>query len=315
MLIEGKWSTVGYKPDAKGRFVRQKTVFREWVTDDGSSPFSAEAGRYRLYVANACPWAHRTLIARKLLGLEDVIDVAVVAAKMPADGWYFTDEEDGAVPDPDGARLLRDVYLRADAKFTGRVTVPVLWDTKTGTIVNNESREIVRMLNTVFLPLAEHPKRTTYIVELHDAIEAEIDAIYNPVNNGVYRAGFARTQEAYEEAVSELFAELDRLNETLAVSRFLCGDTLTEADIFLFTTLIRFDHVYYHHFKCSRRAISDYPHLARLRAEVYRLPGVAETVNLEHIVTHYYWSHESINPKRIVPLLPSLEELFGETAP
>ncbi|MFW6049638.1 MAG: glutathione S-transferase family protein [Myxococcota bacterium] len=306
MLIDGKWSTQWYAADAKGRFIRDDTKFRGWVTRDGSSGFPAEAGRYHLYASWACPWAHRTLIARKLRKLEDVVSLSVVDWFMGDDGWEFSDRE-GTIPDDvNGARHLRDVYVKASPNYTGRVTVPVLWDKQKGTIVNNESREILRMLDDAFLELGDrdvhfHPP------DLHDRIEETIDAIYSPINNGVYRSGFASSQEAYDEAVGELFDALDHWEGVLGEQRWLCGNRMTEADICLFTTLLRFDLVYHTHFKCNVRRIRDYPNLWGFTREIYQLPGVAETCNLTHIKRHYFQSHESINPKRIVPAGPDID--------
>ncbi|MEM9069849.1 MAG: glutathione S-transferase C-terminal domain-containing protein, partial [Myxococcota bacterium] len=254
-------------------------------------------------VSYACPWAHRCLIVRSLRGLQDIVPVSVVHWFMGEDGWSF-DEGPGVVADPGGARFLRDVYLRAKKDFTGRVTVPILWDTETGAIVNNESREIVRMFDDVFPGRADvnfHP------ADLHDAIEETIDAIYEPINNGVYRSGFARSQRAYEEAVHELFGALDHWEGVLSKQRYLCGDRLTEADFFLFTTLVRFDPVYHYHFKCNLKRLRDYPNLWGFTREIYQLPGVAETVRMDHIKEHYFGSHESVNPARVVPAGPIVD--------
>jgi len=308
MLVEGQWTTKWYEPDEKGRFVRGKTKFRDRVTADGSSGHPGEAGRYHLYVAWACPWAHRTLLGRKLKGLEDAVDVSIVDAFMGDDGWTFGHDEDG-VPDPiHGARFLRDVYLAAKSDFTGRVTVPVLWDKKAGTIVNNESREILRMFDTAFDAVAKNGV-TLLPGQLADKVDATIDEIYEPVNNGVYRSGFARSQEAYDEAVGELFTKLDELDQRLADHRYICGDVLTEADICLFTTLIRFDLVYHGHFKCNIRRIADYPNLSGYVRELWQHPAIQETCNLPSTKRHYYSSHETVNPTRIVPAGPDLTAL------
>jgi putative glutathione S-transferase len=305
-LIEGVWSTEWYTPDEKGRFVRGETAFRDRVSADGSTGFLAEAGRYHLYVSYACPWAHRTLIVRKLLGLEEAIGISVVHPFMGRDGWSF-DEAPGTIPDPiHGARFLWEIYTHARAGYTGRVTVPVLWDKQKKTIVNNESREIIRMFDTAFSGLTG--RRDTLCPEaLRERIDQTIDAIYTPVNNGVYRAGFATQQGAYEEAVSELFAALAHWDAVLGERRYLLGDQLTEADICLFTTLLRFDPVYHGHFKCNLRRLADFDNLWGFVRDVYQTPGVAETCRIDHIKQHYYQSHDTINPTRIVPLGPILD--------
>ena len=305
LLVEGTWKDEWYEADEDGRFVRPQTRFRSWVRADGSTPFAPEVGRYHLYVSLACPWAHRTLIMRALRGLEQAITVTVVDPKMGDNGWEIPGEGDGVDP-IHGARFLHEVYTAARADYTGRVTVPVLWDRKEGTIVSNESRDILRMLDVEFTPIATRPVRY-WSSALHDRIEETMDAIYEPINNGVYRAGFATSQQAYEEAFSELFDALDHWDEVLGRQRYLCGDQLTEADWCLFTTLVRFDPVYVGHFKCNLRRIADYPHLSGYLRELYQVPGVAATVNLEHIRTHYYWSHPMINPTRIVPVGPALD--------
>jgi glutathionyl-hydroquinone reductase len=312
-LVDGQWTTEWYQPDDEGRFVRPETSFRHWVGDEpfdratSSLGFAAVDGRYHLYVSWACPWAHRTLIARALLGLDHALEVSVVDHFMGDDGWRFDPEVPGASADPIlGARFLREVYTAADPRFTGRVTVPVLWDKQRETIVNNESREIVRMFNDRFTKLATR-KLDLAPAELRDEVERVIDAIYEPINNGVYKAGFASSQRAYDEAVTTLFEALDHWDAVLGRQRWLAGERLTEADIFLFTTLIRFDLVYHTHFKCNRRRIVDYPNLWGFVRELYQLPGVAQTCNFEHIRRHYYASHESINPHRIVAIGPDLE--------
>jgi putative glutathione S-transferase len=305
MLIDGVWTTKGYEPDQAGKFVRPETQFRERVTADGSSGFPAVAGRYHLYVAYACPWAHRTLLARGLLGLEDAVSVSVVDPFMGDDGWAFS-ERDGCVPDPIfKARFLRSIYLRADVNYSGHVTVPVLWDRERATIVSNESREILRMLDVEFAALHTRPI-TLYPRSLRGKIDRTIDAIYEPINNGVYRTGFASEQAAYDEAVHELFAALDRWEGVLAEQRFLCGEVVTEADLCMFTTLLRFDPVYVGHFKCNLRRVVDYPQLSNYLRDLYQLPGVAALCRLDHIKEHYYRSHPNINPTRIVPAGPVL---------
>lgn len=297
--IDGVWHAGWYEPNAKGAFERPATKFRARV---GEGPFAVEAGRYHLYAAHACPWAHRTLITRALRGLEEAISVTLVDTKMGDDGWPFQADD----PDPIfGAAFLREIYVAANAKYTGRVTVPVLWDKKTATIVSNESREIMRMFDTAFEPLAK-PGTTLAPAALVPAIDAALDAIYEPINNGVYKAGFATKQGAYEDACATLFRELDRWDTTLGTQRFVCGDTMTEADVALFTTLLRFDLVYYAHFKCNLRALRDYEHLWGFVRDVYRMPAVKKTINLDAIKTHYYWSQTTVNPHRVVPLGPNL---------
>lgn len=304
-LVNGEWRYENWNTDEEGHFQRDDTVFRDWITTDDSTPYDVESGRYHLYVSYACPWAHRTLIARQLLGLTDDISVSVVDPFMGKEGWEFSDGP-GCIPDPlYGANYLREIYLNADSEFTGRVTVPVLWDKKKETVVNNESREILRMFATVFEPLWTEKMRLSP-AQMRDDIDAVIDEIYDPINNGVYRAGFAETQKAYDEAVTELFDALEHWDDLLETQRYLCGDRLTEADICMFTTLIRFDAVYHTHFKCNIRRISDYPNLGPYLRDVYQAGDIAETVNIDHIKQHYYRSHESVNPKRIVPKGPEL---------
>ncbi|PSM18641.1 glutathione S-transferase family protein [Nitratireductor sp. StC3] len=313
LLVDGQWFDKGYDTKKSGgRFVRSQSRFRDWVTPDGAPAegrergFKAEAGRYHLYVSLACPWAHRTLIVRALKKLDDVISVAVVDHFMGENGWTFR-ERDGATGDPlYGANFLHQIYTRADPAYSGRVTVPVLWDRKEETIVSNESSEIIRMLNAAFDAWGDAS------VDLYPArLRAEIDRwnerIYEPVNNGVYRCGFATTQKAYEEAFAELFSALDEIEAHLQHHRYLAGERLTEADWRLFTTLVRFDPVYVGHFKCNLRRIADYPNLSNYLRELYQLPGIADTVDLFHIKQHYYSSHESVNPTRVVPVGPALD--------
>lgn len=301
MLVDGKWTTDWTERDDKGRFNRMPTQFRDYITVDG--PFKPEAGRYHLYVSLACPWAHRTLIMRTLKGLEDAISVSVVDPLLSDKGWFFSDAP-GAVPDSvNHAHYLQEIYLKAKPDYTGRVTVPVLWDKQTQTIVNNESREIMQMLDTEFGAISQ-AAIDLYPEPLRGKIDETIAAIYMPINNGVYRSGFATTQEAYEEAVTELFEHLDRWEAVLAHQRYVCGNQLTEADICLFTTLLRFDPVYYGHFKCNLKRIVDYPNLLNYLKDIYQYPGVKETCDLDHIKRHYYGSHEKINPTRIVPKGP-----------
>ncbi|MDK3159194.1 glutathione S-transferase family protein [Kamptonema cortianum] len=306
MLVDGEWDTEWKERDDSGKFNRMPTQFRDRVTADGSSGFKAEPGRYHLYVSLACPWAHRTLIVRQIKGLDEVISLSVVDPEMGDDGWHFSDGP-GCIPDNiNGAQYLREVYVKACDRYTGRVTVPVLWDKQKGTIVNNESREVIRMFNTQF---GEYAKSEVDLFPegLQDKVEETIDAIYQPINNGVYRSGFASTQEAYNEAVTELFANLDRWEGVLAKQRYLCGNQLTEADVCMFTTLLRFDAVYHGHFKCNIRRIVDYPNLWNYLKDIYQFPGVAETCNLDHIKRHYYKSHTHINPTRIVPKGPDID--------
>ncbi len=306
MLIDGVWTTKWYEPDQAGKFVRPETRFRDKVTADGSSGYPAVAGRYHLYVSYACPWAHRTLLARGLLGLEQAVTVTVVEPFMSDDGWAFG-ERDGCTPDPIfAAKFLRSIYLRADVNYSGRVTVPVLWDRERATIVSNESREIMRMLDVEFaalhtIPITLAPK------SMRAQVDRTLDQIYAPINNGVYRAGFATEQAAYAEAVRELFSALDHWEGVLAKQRFLCGEVVTEADLALFTTLLRFDPVYFGHFKCNLRRIADYPQLSNYLRDIYQLPGVAALCRIDHIKEHYYRSHPSINPTRIVPVGPRLD--------
>jgi glutathionyl-hydroquinone reductase len=309
MMLDGKWTKEAYKMDEKGRFQRNPTTFRNQITADGSSGFKAESDRYYLYVSYACPWAHRTLIMRQLKGLDKAIDVSVVDPLMADEGWEFS-EFPGAIPDAvNKAKYLREIYAKADSNYTGRVTVPILWDKQKNTIVSNESREIIRMLDWEFEAIASN-KVNFCPQELKEEIDRAIDAIYQPINNGVYRSGFATSQEAYEEAVTELFEALDYWENVLGKQRYLCGDVMTEADICLFTTLLRFDPVYYVHFKCNLRHIWDYPYMWNYLKDLYQHPGIKQTCNLEHIKRHYYMSHPHINPSGIVPKGPiyNLEE-------
>ena len=287
-----------------GEFRRQDDAFRQWVRADGSSPFPPAPGRYHLYVSLACPWAHRTLITRKLKRLEEVVGVTVVdPVRTDAEGWAFRDGPGHSRDPVNGFRFLREAYDATQTDYRGRWTVPVLWDKERETIVSNESAEIIRMLNSAFDAFGDD-SLDFYPEELRDEIDAINEVVYATVNNGVYRAGFARTQEAYEEAFRALFNTLDDLDGRLDDQRFLVGDRLTEADWRLFTTLIRFDAVYYSHFKCNRRRIGDYPNLSGYVRDLFQMPGIKDTVDLEHTKQHYYYSHESINPTRIVPLGP-----------
>lgn len=311
MLVDGKWHDVWYDTSSTGgRFVRSDSQFRNWVTADGSpgpsgeGGFKAEPGRYHLYVSLACPWAHRVLVMRALKGLEETISVSVVHWLMKEDGWTFA-EGPGVIPDPiHGARFLHQVYTAAEPGYSGRVTVPVLWDKQRGTIISNESSEIIRMLTRAFDDVGARGG-DYYPEELGAEIDAINARIYDGCNNGVYKAGFATTQAAYDEAVAGVFDTLDWADERLSEQRYLAGGRLTEADTRLFTTLVRFDEVYHGHFKCNRRRIVDYPNLWGLTRELFQLPGIAATVNMEHIKRHYYESHRTINPTGIVPVGPA----------
>jgi putative glutathione S-transferase len=321
MLVDGEWRTDSYETtNEDGEFVRQTTTFRDSIRDDPDARFQAEEGRYHLYVCYACPWAHRTLVTRALKGLEDAISVDVVDPFRDEGGWQFTPEKAGCTTDSvQDSEYLRELYQRADPDVTGRVTVPVLWDTEEDTIVNNESEEIMRMLDT------EMDACATRDVDLYpegyrEEIDRLIDDIYEPINNGVYRAGFAQSQEAYDEAVAELFDALDHYDEVLADQRYLAGDRLTEADICMFTTLVRFDQVYHTHFMCNRQYIHQYDNLWPYLRDIYQTPGVADTVNMNHIKEHYYTTHPDVTPTRIIATGPDLdfeaphdrEELPGE---
>ncbi|MEX1057601.1 MAG: glutathione S-transferase family protein [Natronospirillum sp.] len=316
LLVDGKWHDQWYDTSKSGgKFVREDAQFRSWVTADGSAGpsgdagFKAESGRYHLYVSMACPWAHRTLIFRHLKGLEDHITVSAVHPDMLSNGWEFSG------PDVGSATEVKDhlfdsvyhyqIYLKAKPDYSGRVTVPVLWDKQTNTIVSNESAEIIRMLNSAFDELTGNAL-DFYPEHLRQEIDTINDRVYHTVNNGVYKSGFATTQAAYEEAFTELFDSLDWLENLLGMRRYLAGDRITEADWRLFTTLIRFDPVYVGHFKCNLHRIADYPNLSGYLRELYQHPGVAETVDLAHIKRHYYYSHDNINPTRVVPKGPEL---------
>ena len=305
LLVEGKWVDQWYETESnRGEFKRQDSLFRNWVTADGSpgpsgeGGFKAEAGRYHLYVSLACPWAHRTLILRQLKGLEDLISVSVVEPLMLEQGWEFSDQY------PDhlfGLDYLHQVYTRAVPGLTSRVTVPVLWDKQRETIVSNESAEIIRMLNSAFDGITGN-REDFYPAAMRDEIDQLNDWIYPSINNGVYRAGFATTQRAYAEAYADLFAALDLLEERLATRRYLLGDRITEADWRLFTTLLRFDPVYFGHFKTNRQRLEDYRNLSGYVRDLFQQPGIAQTVDLPYIKAHYYGSHRTINPTGIVPL-------------
>lgn len=308
LLVNGHWQDQWYDTDANdGQFVRESAGFRSRIEADPAAAFPAEAGRYHLYVSLACPWAHRTLILRRLKGLESVIGLSVVDPFMGEWGWSFSDAP-GAIPDPlYGLDHLYELYQKAAPDYTGRVTTPTLWDRQHEAIVCNESADIVRIFNRDFDGLARHPERDYY----PEALQAEIDTVnervYHGVNNGVYKAGFATTQKAYETAYAEVFETLDWLDARLADQRYLVGGQITEADWRLFVTLVRFDAVYYSHFKCNARRIADYPHLSGYLRELYQVEGIADTVNMDHIKQHYYRSHPMVNPTRIVPVGPELD--------
>ena len=309
LLVDGVWHDKWYDTKASGgAFVRSTAGFRNWITPDGSAGpsgsagFAAESGRYHLYISHACPWAHRTMIFRALKGLEAHISVSVVDADMLADGWSLAGV-DGTGDTLYGLPFMRDIYTRADPKVSGRVTVPVLWDTQRETIVSNESSEIIRMFNSAFDGITGN--KLDFWPEAQRAAIEDVNArIYDTLNNGVYKSGFATTQAAYEAAVRPLFDTLDWLEARLASQRYLMGDTITEADWRLFTTLVRFDLVYHGHFKCNRNRLIEFPQLWAYTRELYQWPGVADTIHMDHIVRHYHYSHESINPHRIVPIGP-----------
>ena len=321
-LVNGTWDPAWYDTASTGgRFERTVARFRNWITPDGkagpsgAAGFKAEAGRYHLYVSYACPWAHRALIFRALKGLEGLIDVSVVHPDMLADGWTFGQDFPGTTGDRlFGLPFLRDVYLRARPDMSGRVTVPILWDKAQDTIVSNESSEIIRMLNSAFDGLTGNAA-DFWPLPLRDAIEAMNGRIYPALNNGVYRAGFATTQAAYDEAVAEVFAMLDLLEAHLAQEPYLVGGQITEADWRLFTTLVRFDTVYHLHFKCNRARLVDYPNLWAYTRALFQVPGVAATVRQDHIVRHYHYSHDTINPNRIIPINPAPDFLAPHHRP
>ena len=314
LLVDGQWHDQWYDTASTGgKFERSIAQFRNWVTKDGSagssgkSGFKAEAGRYHLYASYACPWVHRVLIYRKLKGLEDMIDVSFVHWYMAENGWTFHKDDKGIVVDHlFDLEFAHQIYTKADPNYSGRVTVPILWDKETNTIVSNESSEIIRMLSAAFDDVGA--KDGDYYPEhLRQEIDALNERIYNTVNNGVYKSGFATTQEAYKEAVYPLFETLDWLEERLGKSRFLLGDHPTEADWRLFPTLYRFDSVYVGHFKCSIKRIIDYPNLWAYACDLYQWPGIRDTVNMEHARRHYYESHDTINPTRITPVAPMID--------
>jgi putative glutathione S-transferase len=312
-LVDGKWHAGEVAAaDASGRFVRADAKVRNWITPDGSpgpsgrGGFAAEAGRYRLYVSLACPWASRTLILRAWKGLESMIGLSITHWRMGDQGWTF-EPGAGVIPDPiHHVDFLHQLYTRADPHYSGKVTVPVLWDQREDTMVSNESADILRMLNSAFDGIGA-AAFDYYPAALRDEIDAVNERVYETLNNGVYRAGFAKSQDAYEASVVPLFDTLDWLEARLSRSRFLVGDQPTEADVRLFTTLVRFDSVYHGHFKCNLRRLIDYPNLWGYARQLYQWPGVAATVDFDHIKRHYYQSHASINPSKIVPLGPLLD--------
>ncbi|KIC52057.1 glutathione S-transferase family protein [Tateyamaria sp. ANG-S1] len=314
LLVDGVWHDRWYDTKSSGgKFQRSQAKFRNWITADGSAGpsgiggFEAASGRYHLYVSYACPWAHRALIFRTLKGLTNHISISAVHPDMLTEGWTFEVDDKGATGDTLYALpFARDIYTRADPQFSGRVTVPILWDKQRETIVSNESSEIIRMFNSAFDGITGSTD-DYWPEELRDAIAPVNDRIYDTLNNGVYKSGFATTQAAYDEAVHPLFDTLDWLEDRLSGSRYLMGDRITEADWRLWTTLVRFDAVYHLHFKCNRKRLVDYPNLWAYTRELYQVPGVAETVNMDHIVRHYHYSHESINPHRILPINPVLD--------
>lgn len=311
LLVDGVWHDTWYDTKSTGgKFERSQAKFRNWITTDGtagptgSDGFKAESGRYHLYVSHACPWAHRAMIFRQIKGLANHITTSAVHPDMLTNGWTFEKDDNGATGDAlFDLPLAHGIYTRADPNFSGRVTVPILWDKQQNTIVSNESSEIIRMFNTEFDAITGDAQNF-WPTALQAEIEPVNDRIYNTLNNGVYRCGFATTQEAYNEAVDPLFDTLDWLEERLSSKRYLMGGQITEADWRLFTTLVRFDAVYHLHFKCNKKRIVDYPNLWAYTRELYQWDGVAGTVNMDHIVRHYHYSHESINPYRIIPINP-----------
>ncbi|WP_226782127.1 glutathione S-transferase family protein [Oceaniglobus trochenteri] len=313
-LVDGEWHDTWYDTESNGgAFKRDNASFRNWITADGSpgpsgeGGFKAEAGRYHLYVSLACPWANRTLFFRALKELDDLIDVSVVHPEMLSEGWTFATDYPGTTGDRlYGLPFARDIYLKAKPDMTGRVTVPILWDKQRETVVSNESSEIIRMFNSAFDQLTGNTD-DYWPEDLRAAIEPVNDRIYDTVNNGVYKAGFATSQKAYDAGVVPLFDSLDWLEARLGENRYLMGDRITEADWRLFSTLVRFDPVYHLHFKCNRRRIVDYPNLWAYTRELYQWPGIPDTVNFDHIVRHYHYSHDTINPNRIIPINPVID--------
>tara|TARA_B100001971_G_C18229110_1_gene562707 strand:- start:748 stop:1719 length:972 start_codon:yes stop_codon:yes gene_type:complete len=313
LLVNGQWQDKWYDTDNnQGEFKREAAQLRNWVTEDGSAGQSGDAGfkaekdRYHLYVSLACPWAHRTLIFRHLKGLEDYISVSVVSPDMLEHGWTFDKDNHSTGDALFDSEFMHQIYTRNKADYSGRVTVPVLWDKKTQRIVSNESAEIIRMFNSAFNALTGN-ERDFYPQSLRSEIDEVNEFVYHNINNGVYRAGFATTQEAYTEAFDDLFAALDKIEQRLTANRYLVGETLTEADWRLFTTLIRFDSVYVGHFKCNLRTIESYPAISNYLRELYQIEGVSKTVDFYHIKRHYYFSHTMINPTQVVPKGPDID--------
>ena len=314
LLVDGIWHDTWYDTESTGgKFERAQAKFRNWITADGSAGpsgeggFAAASGRYHLYVSYACPWAHRALIFRAIKGLQDHISISAVHPDMLSEGWTFASDFDGATGDTlFGLPFARDIYLKADPQMSGRVTVPILWDKERETIVSNESSEIIRMFNSAFDGITGNTD-DYWPVDQRDEIEAVNTRIYSTVNNGVYKAGFATSQDAYDAGVGPLFDSLDWLEARLGEGRYLMGDRLTEADWRLWTTLVRFDAVYHLHFKCNKKRIIDYPNLWGFTRELYQVAGVAQTVRMDHIVRHYHYSHDTINPNRIIPINPELD--------
>lgn len=313
LLVEGVWQDKWYDTaNSQGKFEREAALLRNWITPDGEVGLSGEAGfkaepnRYHLYVSLACPWAHRTLIVRSLKGLEDLVSVSVVSPDMLEQGWSFDSDSHSSGDHLLESEYLHQIYTRNKADYTGRVTVPVLWDKQRKRIVSNESSEIIRMFNSAFNRITGNPL-DLYPQEMRHEIGELNEFIYPAINNGVYRAGFATSQQAYEEAFDELFSALDRIDERLSRQRYLLGDQITEADLRLFTTLIRFDSVYYGHFKCNLRSLESYQNIAGYVRDLYQQDGIANTVDFFHIKRHYYYSHHMINPTRVVPLGPEID--------
>lgn len=307
-LIDGKWTSEWTERDEQGQFRRMPTQFHHWITADGSSGFKAESGRYHLYISLGCPWANRTAILWKLKGLETTIGLSIVDPVISEFGWKFTTEKTGCIPDPlYNNQYLWELYVRANSTYTGRVTVPVLWDRQTQTIVNNESRQIIQMLNNEFNEFAQFPERDFYPIALRPEIDHIMDAIYTPINNGVYRSGFASSQTAYETAVTELFAALEHWESVLEKQRYLCGDQITLADWCLFPTLFRFDLAYYGLFKCNLKRLIDYPNLWGYLCDLYQQPGVATVCSLDHVKQIYYGGLKELNPSGILPKGPLLD--------
>lgn len=313
LLVDGKWQDVWYDTKAsKGKFQREQAQLRNWVTatgeagPTGNSGFKAESGRYHLYVSLACPWAHRTLIFRKLKGLEEHISVSVVSPDMLSKGWTFDKTTGASGDDLFGYDFMHQVYTQNQSNYTGRVTVPVLWDKQQNCIVSNESSEIIRMFNSAFNHITDN-NLDFYPESQKQTIDEINEFVYHNINNGVYKTGFATTQDAYEEAYTALFSALDKLEDTLSKQRYLTGDTITEADWRLFTTLIRFDPVYFGHFKCNKQQIEQYKNISQYVRDLYQIEGVAETVDFYHIKRHYYFSHTMINPTQVVPLGPDID--------